>query len=159
MHTIRLRGPWHQEPLLRFTRSDDGLAQPATDNLPPDCRVDMPCDWSTTLGPNFRGRVKYRRHFNCPTGVTADDRIYLVIRQVDASADVWLNDQQIGHIEGHDLPGRFPIARCLQPHTELVVVVTLSMDDPPDARPPGRDGLAGGLTGEVVLEIDDTPTT
>ena len=60
VHTIRLRGPWPYEPISRSIRRDDGRVSETSDDLPPGGRLQMPADWGRTLGPDFRGRVRYR---------------------------------------------------------------------------------------------------
>jgi len=153
-HVIRLRGPWEYEPLERFVRLVDGPYCSETEGLPPAGKVQLPCDWSATLGHDFRGRVRFTRHFNCPTNLDAEERVWLAFDGVDYQAQVLLNDHKLGWVQGYERPRRVEITTKLQPHNLLLVEVSLpaSVFRDPDARP-GRAGAAGGLIGEVRLEI------
>ena len=154
-HTIRLRGPWEYRPLARTVRLADGSTQVESGELPAAGRLLLPADWGGTLGDGFRGRVAYLRRFGRPTGLTAADRVELVITRVDAWASVRLNGRTLGEIPAGGLLGRYDITRQLARRNELVVEVELPrLTDRslPLARP-GRAGLPGGLVGEVRLAI------
>ncbi len=140
-HVIRLRGPWE----YRAWASPSAVAG----------RITLPADWGSTLGPDFRGRVAYRRRFGCPTGLEPGDRVDLVIDRVDALGSVRLNDEPLGDIPVGGQAWRCDVTRRLGRRNELTVEVELPRvrdGEPPPARP-GREGLPGGLVGEVRLEI------
>ncbi|MCA9205923.1 MAG: hypothetical protein KDA59_22875 [Planctomycetales bacterium] len=161
LHTIRLRGPWQYEPLARTVWTADGESAELTDGssehaaLPPAGRVTMPCDWSESLGTDFRGRVRFIRYFNRPTGLDSATRVYLAIDEVDAMAEVQLNGHKLGQIRGADGTWRSEVTPILETRNALEIVVdlpSLSQTSAPLPRP--RDAhLAGGVTGEVRLEI------
>ena len=138
-HVIRLRGPWQYTPLARF---DDGT-------LPPPGRVELPTDWGATLGDGFRGRVRYERSFNSPSNLDPHERVWLVIGGADARADVGLNGQPLGTVEGYALSSEWDITAIIGPRNALSIAVEL-----PDAvLRPGREALPGGPIGPVRLEI------
>jgi beta-galactosidase/beta-glucuronidase len=153
-HVIRLRGPWKIEPLERYLRVAAGQYRRETHGLPAGGKVPVPGDWSDVLGSDFRGAVRYTRHFNCPTNLDARERVWLVCEGVDHRGDVALNGYPLCDLLGLEF-ARADITEGLQPHNTLVVDVTLLPEDHPDAPPrhAGREGKAGGLIGEVRLEI------
>jgi len=155
VHRIRLRGPWQYEPLTRLTRDATGRVQSSGADLPPPGVMKMPADWGLQLGSDFRGRVRYRRHFNCPTALESHETVWLVIEAVDLSAEVFLSAQPLGTIQPDASATRFNVTALLRPRNELIVEVEL----PPLAEEqerqlrPGRQNQPGGLIGEVRLEI------
>ena len=154
-HVIRLRGPWEYCPLARTAMRADGSRRCETDDLPGPGRIMMPNDWRATLGGDFHGRVSYLRRFGRPTGLDAADRVELVIDRVDAFGCAALNGQGLGEIAAGGQAWRCDITPWLRPRNELVIEVELpqvTADGPVLARP-GREGLPGGLIGEVRLEI------
>jgi beta-galactosidase/beta-glucuronidase len=140
-HRIRLRGPWRFRVLSE---------QPARSG-----RVALPCDWSTSLGADFRGRVAYTRRFQRPTGLSPGQRVELVLDGVDAFGSVSLNGSGLLEIPPGGAPARVDIAPLLTDRNELVVEVELPSADEAVVRPPGREHSPGGLYGEVRLEIHD----
>jgi beta-galactosidase/beta-glucuronidase len=118
----------------------------------------MPADGGAAPGADFRGRVSYRRRFGRPTGLDAADRVELVIDCVGAFGCVALNGQELGEIAAGGSPWRCDITARLQPRNELAIEVELPQlaADGPSLVRPGRDGLPGGLIGEVRLEMYTT---
>ena len=155
MHTIRLRGPWNYIPLCRTVWTAAGTSQEIDGSVPAAGRLKIPANWQETLGEDFFGRVRYQRSFHCPTGLTEQDQVFIVIDQVDALGSVTLNGQHLGDIPAGSDPTRFEITILLQQRNQLEVVVDLPMTDSNSAplnRPnPGQRG--GGLIGEVKIEI------
>lgn len=138
-HIIRLRGPWQYTPLSRL---DFGP-------LPPPGRVEVPTDWGATLGDEFRGRVRYERGFASPSKLDPHERVWLVIGGADARADVGLNGQPLGTVEGYAVSSEWDITERIGPRNALSIAVEL-----PDAvLRPGRETLSGGPIGQVRLEI------
>ena len=135
MHTIRLRGPWESEPLERMG-SDV--------SLPPPGKVTMPCDWSESLGADFRGAVLYRRVFHTPTGLDLGEQVWLAFGAVLGHANVVLNDQTIGEFSTGDCPARYNITPLLTDDVNWLAVRVEHTEDRP-----------GGLVGDVRLEIED----
>ena len=138
-HIIRLRGPWDYEPLARVTVSVAGVRQESREELPPAGRAQLPADWGATLGSDFRGRVRYRRHFGLPTNLEPHEHVWLVIDGVTGSAEIRLNGLELGHIESSHASER-DVTEILQPRNQLEIDVT-------------SDGSDGGVTGEIRLEI------
>lgn len=117
MHTIRLRRPW--------SRQLDG--QPTAD------KVDVPDDRPVPVSAGRR--VTYRRSFNRPTGLAADDRVWLAIDPCAASAiEILINGISI-HQSAADQPIRVDITRHLEPANQLVLQLA--------GDPAGQAHLAG----------------
>ena len=155
MHTIRLRGPWNYVPLCRTVWTAEGKSAEAAGPVPPAGRMTIPADWEETLGNEFYGRVRYERHFHCPTGLVQQDQVFVVIDQLDALGSVRLNGQQLGDIPPAAQATRFEITILLQQRNQLEIIVDLPVTDAESAPfpRPDREQLAGGLIGEVKLEI------
>ncbi len=154
-HVIRLRGPWQYEPLARTVLLPDGSTREEAGLLPSSGRHEMPADWGDSLGADFFGRVLYCRRFGKPTGLAGDDRVILVIDGVDAFGRVSLNGVKLGDMHFSDGSGRFDITESLKSRNDLAILVELPRV-PPNTPPlprPGREGLPGGIIGEVRLEI------
>jgi hypothetical protein len=114
----------------------------------------LPNDWAGTLGAGFRGRVRYTRHFNRPTGLEPREKVWLVVEGADARGDVQLNGQALGEVRGYALPASFDFTTLIAPRNELVIDVELPPPDASDAAPrPGREDRPGGLIRDVRLEI------
>ncbi|QDU93171.1 glycosyl hydrolase 2 galactose-binding domain-containing protein [Lignipirellula cremea] len=155
-HVIRLRGPWRYEALAHTQQLADGSieSQPIA---PIVGRCQPPCDWEQDLGRAFRGRVRYERSFNKPTGLSAGDRVDLVIQKVDAFATVWLNGQRLGEFGG-DEAFRRNVVDLLALQNLLAIEIDLpaqAREVPPLPRGDRPADAAGGLTGEVQLELFD----
>ncbi len=157
-HVIRLRGPWEYEPLARSILAVDGKPRENTDDLPPPGRVHLPSDWGSTLGTDFRGRVRYLRRFGIPTNLEPHEQVWLVIEGVDYFGTVSLNGQPIGEVVGYQSAREFDIRRLLADRNLLTLEIELphidaSAADGAQTDRPGRVDLPGGPIGEVRLEI------
>jgi beta-mannosidase len=155
MHVIRLRGPWEYEPLGRLLIAADGTRRESTGELPPPGRMHLPADWGETLGPDFRGRVRYRRRFGRPTNIEPHEQVWLVIDGVDYFAAVSLNGKSLGCVIGYQDRAEFDIRDLLAERNLLTLDVELPSYETGSAAParPGRDQMPGGPIGEVRLEI------
>jgi len=154
-HVIRLRGPWDYEPLARCVLCPDGATREESTDLPASGRIQMPADWGATLGPDFRGRVRYVRRFGYPTGLEPHDRVWLVIDGADAMAAVRLNERLLGVVSGLHAPARFDVTSALKDRNRLVADVELPiLSEVAEQARQARAGLPGGLVGEVRLEIE-----
>lgn len=151
IHTIRLRGPWRYEPLFRIIRTPAGELVEQTCGMPPPGRVEIPSDWGKILGADFRGRVRFRRRFHCPTGLTRESVVKLVVQQVADFGFVELNGKRVGDIPPCAVGTRFQITRYLSASNDLSVVVERAAESTPD-RAIGCP-QPGGLIGDVFLEI------
>jgi hypothetical protein len=117
--------------------------------------VNVPADWAADLGLNFFGQVLYTRHFGRPTGLEAEDRVILVFERVDAFGTVALNGLPLGIVPVGGAAADFDVTADLKPRNQLAILVELPLrrrDSAPLNRA-GREGLAGGLVGEVRLDI------
>jgi len=156
MHTIRLRGPWQLEPIVRFVLQPDGTYRPVRKDLPPPAKATMPADWSEPLGADFLGRVRYQRVFQKPTGLESGERVWLVIEGPRSRGVVELNRKRLGDVSHGESFGRFDVSELLEDHNGLEIVV-----EHPALDASGRtnhDSVAvapGGLVGEVRLEIEE----
>jgi hypothetical protein len=145
-HIIRLRGPWHVEPVCRFVPRADGGFDSRTDNLPAAGRANMPADWGEVFGREFLGRVRFHRNFNLPTGLAAGDKVWLVVEPPRSQATVHVAGELLGQVAIDEQPARFEISQLLATHNLLEIVVEHAAADA-ELRP-------GGLVGEVRLEIE-----
>ena len=136
-HVIRLRGPWHYEPLAAAGEGEH--------RLPPPGSARMPATWSEFLG-DFRGCVALRRRFGCPTGLAPRDRVELVIEAVHACGSAELNGQPLAERLDHR-GGRFDVTDRLRERNELAIIIQWPGDEADKVAP------AGGSLGEVRLEI------
>lgn len=152
-HVIRLRGPWEFEVIERAAPADGAeCGDPAASR---SGKVKLPCDWSEALGRTFRGKVRYRRRFNRPSGLDPHERVWLIVEGVDAFGAAALNGRALGEVRGYALPARFDVTDLLGQANELLLEVELpsAMHDASAPLRPGREDLAGGPIGEVRLEI------
>ena len=155
-HVIRLRGPWEYEPLERLVLAADGTIATADEPLPAPGRAIMPADWGRTLGTDFRGRVRYLRNFGRPTNLAVGERVWLVCDGVDLRGEASLNGRPLGELHGYRAATRFDVTTELDARNELAIVVELPpLDDRTEqVLRYDRVGLAGGIIGEVRLEIE-----
>jgi hypothetical protein len=154
-HVFRLRGPWEYRPVAFTKLLADGSIVEILGTLPPPGRQILPADWSTSLGHDFRGRAIFFRRFGKPTGMTRRDRLLLVVSRVDAFGVVAVNNQTLGEIPpGGKLWAR-DVTPLLQLRNLLAIEVHLPSGDEAGTRLQRTDraGLAGGLLGEVRLEL------
>jgi hypothetical protein len=81
--------------------------------------------------------------------------VEVVVDRVDALGCVWLNGQSLGEIPAGGQPWRCDVTARLKPRNELIIEVELppAADGASPVPRPGREGLPGGLVGEVRLEI------
>lgn len=147
---MRLAGPWHFEVLERY----DAPGKVA-ERGPASGTVKLPADWSATFGSEFCGRVRYTRGFNMPTNLDPHESVWLIVEGADAAAAVSLNGQLLGEQAGYALAFERDVTALLERRNELQIDVELPRLTPKyeQAMRPGRHGLAGGLTGEVRLEV------
>lgn len=157
MHIIRLRGPWQVEALARFVPHLDGTFSIADDNLPAAAdRGVVPADWSADLGDGFLGRVRYRRAFNKPTGLNGGERVFLVIEPPRSAGVVQLNGERLGVVSCRPAVGRYDVTDLLEGFNQVEVLVEHpKLDDRGRAGDDCDLGVAGGMVGEVRLEIEE----
>jgi hypothetical protein len=131
-HRIRLRGPWDYEPLA--------WAEDRPEPLPPKGRMTMPCRWSEAGLGDFAGRACFRRRFGWPARLDAQERVWLIFAGVEGTAQVWMNGQFLGKLQGTAGPVELEVTPLLQVRNDLAVEIE------------GKGGQAG-LWGEVALEV------
>ena len=106
-------------------------------------------------GRDFRGCVRFVRAFGRPTRLEPEEQVWLVCAGVDLTVRIVLNGQPLGTLTGSREPARFDVTEML-PRAERtgdrsrVAAARLCRRAKPA---PDRAGLAGGLIGEVRLEI------
>jgi hypothetical protein len=140
MHTIRLRGPWQIEALLRFVPDALGEVHEETSQLPIANETSVPGDWAFALGEDFRGRARYVRRFGLPTNLEPQETVTLVFGEVESQATIELNGTLLGEQRKADGERRYEVTQLLKLRNELRIVVE------------ARDAV-GGILGEVKLEI------
>ena len=151
-HVIRLRGPWRYEPLARYVRDASGKLSIDTAPPPAAGRLEMPADWSASLGGDFRGRVRYVRWFGCPTNLAPGDIVALSFAAAVGQLSLAINGHSLGQYGGASLPMSFDITGRLRERNELVVEVEHPLLA--DETSASDDDRPGGLVGEVRLQID-----
>lgn len=152
-HTIRLRGPWQYEALARTVLQKDGSTIAEPGELPPPGTIQMPADWSDTLGEDFRGRVRYTRRFGRPSGLEAEDRVSLVLSGIRGRATVCLGAQLLGELAWEQQTAAFEVTSLLLARNELIVEVELPRVADTQDTPESPAAQSGGLFGEVYLQI------
>jgi hypothetical protein len=133
MHTIRLRGPWQ---ISAFPPTGDLVI----------LETNVPGDWASALGSEYRGQARYVRRFGLPTNLDPEERVIVVVGDVIERATIELNGAMLGRLVQSDGEQRYEVTSLLQPRNELVIVVE------------AREAL-GGILGEVKLEICATDST
>jgi hypothetical protein len=116
----------------------------------------MPADWSSAFGAEFRGRVRYHRVFQSPTGLDSGERVWLVVEPPRSRGAVQLNGKPLGDVSWGGPSFRADITDLLQDHNRLEIVVENPTLDGDTSRNDDSDiHLPGGLIGEVHLEIEE----
>jgi hypothetical protein len=156
IYTIRLRGPWQLEPVERYIQRRDGRWDRSADDLPAATRDKMPAEWSAVLGGDFRGRVRYRRTFQMPTGLDEGQRVWLAVEPPRSCGTVTLGGVMLGTVRAGDPPARYDITDRLRETNHLEIVVEHPpLDDAAFSNDDDTTRLPGGLVGEVRLEIEE----
>lgn len=159
VHTIRLRGPWQLEPLVRYVPAGDGRFKRCMEKLPAATKATMPADWSAAFGDDFSGQVRYTRRFHEPSGLEDLEEVWLAVEPPHSHALIHLNGHALGEARfsgpgGPGEPVRFDVTHLLREANTLEIIVTH-----PELDAAGRPiddsqrHTRGGLTGEVRLEI------
>jgi hypothetical protein len=136
VHRIRLRGPWEAVALSRI---------PSTEPLPEATSINLPCRWRDGGWIGFAGRVLHRRRFGKPTNL-GEQTIWLTCAGVEGSVTVRLNGESILERPESGGPFAVEITGRLRDRNELEMLVEAASD-------------AGGVCGEVALEIRTPPTS
>lgn len=121
-HRIRLRGPWEVRPHV------PGIAAG---------RMVVPGTLRDGGWAGYAGPVSFYRRFGRPSNLGTTDRVRLAFERVTGSADVYLNGERLGRLDGS---GAFDVTDQLRERNELEVVVQAT-----------DDGC--GIVGDVVVEI------
>ena len=123
MHTIRLRGPWEYRPASQPTAALQ--------------RLKLPADWASVASEEPEA-FEFYRSFQMPTGIEAEDEIYLVLQQLP-SAELELNGQPLGSTTT-DAAARFSIKQHLAQRNQLKITLSLTANQP--------------CNGEVAIQIE-----
>ena len=142
-HKIRLHGPW-QATVVAGEIDSEKRSFDAT----------VESDWESILGKDFCGLVRYQRKFNCPTGLTPNQQVAIVVTEVDFFGECRLNERELGSLTFGNA-GSFEVGGLLESFNNLIIDVRLTAEDQRDRARESRFGLAGGLIGSVYLEIED----
>ena len=152
-HIIRLRGRWNFEPLARTVLLADGTTSVEPGSLPPAGRAQLPANWDEVLGRDFRGRVRFSRHFHCPTGLTSRHRVYLVTESFNGFGEVKLNGRLLGLLTlAHH---RFDITAQMVQRNELSIEIEMTRvtSDTASSVLTAKTETEAGWIGDVRLEI------
>ena len=129
---IELSGTWRAAP------TDDNLRRAATDPDYDDdgwAPIEVPGHWRST--PAFAdedGPVLHRRRFATDDAeVHADDRAFLVVDGVFSTADVWLDGDYLGDVEGSFFPHQLEVTEQLAGRRQHCLAVEVACP-----RPDGR---------------------
>lgn len=126
MHVIRLRHPWEKRHLGSDVAS----------------RVDVPDKVNTgSIDPaQIQTTVQYRRPFNRPTGLDADDQVYLRVTE-------WSGKLDFITLNGHPIAiAKDAVFVAIRDQLALRNLIVIQLSQTTDQSP--------GLTGEVTIEID-----
>lgn len=134
---MHLKGPWQYQ--LLADSSDD--SRPSAGRPEQAGRIKLPADWQECFG-EFRGRVRYERHFNRPTNLDPEERVYVVFEEIGGQASVQLNETDLGIAGNKPGPFEFEIKDLLQQRNLLCVEVEFLAENEP-----------GGLWAPVAIEI------
>jgi hypothetical protein len=104
----------------------------------------LPCRWRDGGWVGFVGRVLHKRRFGKPTNV-GEQKIWLTCAGVEGSVTVCLNGESILQRTADGAPFAIEVTDRLRDRNELEIVVEADSD-------------AGGVWGEVALEIHAPPT-
>ena len=144
-HPIRLHGPWEWEVLRSNMPGEEVAAMQR--------RLHIPGDWGGVLGAAFQGQVRLRRWFHRPGKLEAHERAWLVCQGVDPGGTIRLNGEELGAAQGYAIPVEFHVTERLLARNNLEIDIdTYSIAGMQGLRP-GREGLPGGLLGDIRLEI------
>lgn len=134
-HTIRLRGPWE------WNSAGNSAG-----------RIKVPMDWVPERLVEDDTSLVLTRSFQSPPPLDEDERLWLLVTGADPAAEVLLNGQLLGTVNGYGLLGEFEITPHLQPRNRL----QLTLPATTGVLRPGREQLPRGLVGEIWLEVRRT---
>jgi hypothetical protein len=103
----------------------------------------MPCRLCDGGLVGFAGQVRLRRHFGYPGRIDPEERVWLTISALSESANIALNDQDLGSCRQQDCPWESDVTSLLRQRNDLIILLTAL-------------GETDGLWGEVALEIRRT---
>ncbi|MBA63914.1 MAG: hypothetical protein CMJ76_16285 [Planctomycetaceae bacterium] len=153
MHIIRLRGPWQYTPIATTRWTKNQQSEETGTEVPKPGTMKIPCDWADSLGPDFRGKVLFQRHFHKPSGLDENDTVRIYIEQVNALADIFLNHEAIGSASVEEGSTFFPIEDKLEQYNLLEIIVDFPLVNDQSGQLVTNEDLSGGITGEIQLEI------
>jgi hypothetical protein len=104
----------------------------------------MPATWRSLFG-DAAGTARFRRSFNRPTNLGADEQVYLILDGIGGRADISLNGNHLAVVVETMFSAEFEVTRLLEPSNVLLIELAFDPAEHPD-RP-------GGLWAPVALEI------
>lgn len=131
---MNLRGPWQTERLAGLEELPD---------FPP--QVKLPATWEELFGRAV-GTVSFTRNLGCPTNLTPESRVFLVLDDYRGQGTASFNGSQLGEISAENTAAEFEVTPLLQRRNQ--VQITLTVD-------PGAAENPGGLPGLIGLEIEE----
>lgn len=134
VHRIRLKGPWDYEWLQGAPIND----------APASGRIHMPSDWQEAFG-NASGVVKFTRHFQRPTNLDVDERVFLVFEGIGGAGEISLNGERLTRSTESVWESAVDVTAQLQLRNQIVACL--------DFDPQGTPDIPGGLWKSVVIEI------
>lgn len=119
VHTIRLHGPWN---VLSASSSPKHLPS----------KVKLPNGWAAffeRIHPEGlqKKEIRLERRFGYPTGISPDQKIWLVLKTKGISASVSLNDQTVGTLNDDCM--RYDVSNLLQPRNGLLLAISAPEGD------------------------------
>jgi hypothetical protein len=130
-HIIRLHGPWQCELLI----SGDAVER---------LTVQLPVDWSSFFRDRSGGSMIWRRSFGRPTNLDDQERVELIITNLQMDVMVELNGIQIDPFHRTDAIARFELTNRLKTRNRLAFEV--------HTPPLGGASIASPF-GQVYIEI------
>jgi len=158
---LNLNGTWE----FRLDPQDEGVAQEwfRADVDYPD-RIQVPGNWQAQgfgeprahLRHDYQGKAWYRRIVTIP-GAWAGRRVWLHLGGVTNTADVFVNGQQVGFVEGFLTPYEFDVTEAVTPGGENVLACRVDSTGPAPVGMFNFWGRWGGLYRPAWLEARSDP--
>lgn len=134
-HRIRLRGPWELHPANALAERAEPTEQVRLQT--------MPASWREAGFRDVPERIRCIRYFNRPTGLDESTVVILTLEGCRGRLSLRFNGEPLGEVE-REQSAQWDITAKLRPRNEVEILIeSTSLDD--------------GLTGEVALEICESP--
>ncbi len=114
---------------------------PSSPGAAPPHRIRLRHPWQSE---RTESGTRWRRRFNRPTGLSARQRVWIVVEGVAAPGAAALNGRALGRLGEAGVPPRFDVTDLLLLHNEIELTLETAWLE---------DAGATALPGEVCLEI------